>query len=101
MPPQQLSIAEVPGAQGHGAWDEGAVVTHTHGAAVARGAGGGVGVRLFGRPHALRPKSTAPTTAADGEGGAGTIHTNTCSGSACVALRLAEAWHMVVAAPAH
>ena len=30
---------------------------------------GGVGVRLFGRPHALRPKSTAPTTAAGGAGG--------------------------------
>ena len=41
--------------------------SQTHGAAVAQGRG--VGVRLFGRPHALRPKSTAPTTAAEGAGG--------------------------------
>ena len=80
-----LSNAEVPGGQAHGAWDE--WFTNT------RRPGGG-------RPHALRPKSTAPTTAAEVGGGAGTIHTNTCSGSACVALPLAEAWHMVLAAPA-
>ena len=75
--------------------------SHTRGRRI-RG-GWGKGVRLFGRPHALRPKSTAPTTAAEGEEGrgAGTIHTNTCSGSACVALHLANAWHMVLAAPAH
>ena len=78
--------------------------SQTHGAAVAQG-GGGVSVRLFGRRHALRPKCTAPTTAAEGRGGggggAGSIHTNTCSGSGCVALPLAEAWHTVLAAPAH
>ena len=61
--------------------------SQTDGAAVARGRGGRRGgVRLFGTPHALRPECTAPTTAAE-EGG--------------VALHLAEAWHMVLAAPAH
>ena len=97
-PPQQLSNAEVPRGQGHGACDQAAVVTNTR---RGRRTGGGGGVRLFGTAHALRPKCNAPTTAAEGGGGgAGTIHTNTCSGSGCVALPLAEAWHMVLAAPA-
>ena len=50
VPPQQLSNAEVPGGQAHGAWNE--WFTNTR-----RPAGG--------RPHALRPKSTAPMTAAE------------------------------------
>ena len=40
VPPQQLSIAEVPGGQGHGAWDEGAVVTNTRRGRRVRGGGG-------------------------------------------------------------
>ena len=69
VPPQQLSNAEVPRGKGHGACDEAAVVTNTRRG--RRTGGGGVGVRLFGRRHALRPKCTAPTTAAEGGGGGG------------------------------
>ena len=75
--------------------------SQTHGAAVARG-GGGSGCLAGGMPSVLNATPPRPQRRAEvGGGGAETIHTNTCSGSGCVALRLAEAWHMVLAAPAH
>ena len=89
VPPQQLSNAEVPGGHAHGAWDEAAVAragggerdrdavhgtrgqwSQTHGTALARGRGVGRRPALW-QAACLRPKSTAPVTAAEGEGGGG------------------------------
>ena len=63
------------------------------------GAGWAPGCWAGRMPSVLNPPPPRPQRRWGG--GAGTIHTNTCSGSACVALPLAEAWHMVLAAPAH
>ena len=78
---------------------------HKHTARPSQGRRGG-GVKasgcLAGRmPSVLNLPPPRPQRRGRRGGGAGTIHTNTCSGSACVALRLANAWHMVLAAPAH
>ena len=66
--------------------------SHTHTVRPSHGGLGGVGVRLFGRPHALRPKSTAPTTAAEVGGGGQELYTQTRALEVpvwpCVSLRL-------------